>query len=63
MSWMELPEEDQPPQQIWLDSEAVSEHFERVQAKYKSTADGTEAVEDPDNPLVSNELTASLRKR
>ncbi len=47
-----------PPEQIWLDSEALNEHFERVRARHKKGSD-SEPIEDV--PLMQNELTRGLK--
>ena len=58
---MELPDEDRPPEQIWLDNDALNDHFDSVRARYRSgSSDGMEPIEDMD--LVSNEYTRDLRK-
>lgn len=55
-----MSEEDQPPEEIWLDPEAINEHFERVKARWKSgSSAGMEPIEQP--PMVDNELTRGLR--
>lgn len=55
-----MREEDQPPQHIWLDNEALNAHFDWVRDKYKSKSDGVESVPDP-GVLDQNELTKGLR--
>lgn len=53
-----MRKEDQPPERIWLNDEAIAAHFERIHEKY-STGSGTEMVEVAD--LDQNELTKGLR--
>lgn len=53
--------EDQPPDHIWLDSEALAMHFERLDAKYSSDSQGA-GVEDIPADLEQNELTRGLRR-
>jgi hypothetical protein len=60
LGWLELPDEDQPPERIWCNHEELDEHFERVKARWKSGS-GTEAIDD-DGDLVQNELTKGLRR-
>lgn len=55
---MELPDEDQPPEHIWLNSEEVSAHFKAVMQRHKSGGGGAEEV--PQAPLEQNELTRGL---
>lgn len=57
LSWLEMREEDQPSPEIWLNSEAINAHMERIQEKYRSP--DNETVED----LDQNELTRNLRRR
>lgn len=57
---MELPDEDRPPEGIWLDSEAVSEHFEGVRQRYSSGKGGS-GGQEPVPQLDQNELTRDLR--
>jgi hypothetical protein len=36
---MELPEKDRPSEEIWLDSEAIADHFAMVRERYRSDKD------------------------
>jgi hypothetical protein len=62
LGYWEMPEDDQPSEDIWLDDKALSEHFESVRAKYRSKY-GKDSEDVPDAPMEQNELTASLRRR
>lgn len=55
-----MSEDDQPPEEIWLDSDAIAAHFEQVRSKYRSQAEGVEDVPDPD-AWSENELTKGWR--
>lgn len=55
-----MPEEDQPPEEIWLDSEATAAHFEWVRSKYAARGRGEEAVPDP-RDFDQNEMTKGMR--
>lgn len=57
---MELPASDQPPEEIWLDQDALNEHFERVHARYGGDDDGGHDAEVV--PMTQNELTRDLRR-
>lgn len=46
LSFEELPEEDMPPRNIWLDGEKLSEWFDDVRRRHKEKASGRE-IEDP----------------
>lgn len=61
LGWGELQEEDVPPEEIWLDDEALNAHFDDVRERWKSKGSGgqTEAVADVDE---QNELTRGLRR-
>lgn len=61
LSWMELPDDQQPPESIWLNPKALNEHFERVTERIKGEGrGGMEPIEDM--PMMQNELTAELRR-
>lgn len=53
-----MSSDDQPPESIWLNNEALDAHFEAVKEKYRNPhgADEQEQV-----PLEQNELTKGLR--
>ena len=54
-----MSEQDRPAEAIWLDDDALNEHFERVKARYSSgSSDGEDAV-----PMQQNELTRDLKGR
>lgn len=55
-----MREEDQPPEHIWLDDEAVTEHFARVKERWASGSSGMEPIEEV--PLEQNETTRGLRR-
>lgn len=53
-----MQDEDRPPEHIWLNDEAVNEHFERLKARYaKPGSAGDEVV-----PMDQNEFTRDLKK-
>lgn len=56
---MEMSEEDAPPESIWLDDEALSDHFANVRDKYRGT--GSQDTGGSHEPLDQNELTRGLR--
>jgi hypothetical protein len=55
--WLELPDDDQPPQSIWLDTEALIDHFDRIRERHKNP--GMESVDD--GPLSQNDLTKQFK--
>jgi hypothetical protein len=59
LGWLELSEEDRPPEEIWLDAELVNAHFEVVSERYKNESAGMETV--PEAEMTENELTKGLR--
>lgn len=59
LSWFELLEDERPPERIWLDDDAIGEHFERVDQARKS---GTKYDAVPDADMDQNELTADFKR-
>lgn len=56
-----MREEDQPSRSIWLDDEALGEHFESVKSRYRTNQGGDrESIPDPSD-MAQNELTRGLR--
>jgi hypothetical protein len=55
LGWMELPDDKRPPEDIWLQSELLEDHFDRVFPKNESE-ERAEKV-----PMMSNELTKGIR--
>jgi hypothetical protein len=63
LSWMEMTEEDQPPEEIWLNSEAISEHFDHVRQRYRDkSGGGMESVPEAGTEMQDNEFVKSLMK-
>lgn len=62
LGWMELKEEDVPPQHMWLDNEALSDHFERVKEKAGRPA-GMEEIEEQHGEMTQNEFTRGLKAK
>lgn len=58
LGWYELPDKDRPPRSIWLDQEALNDHFDTVNSRY-SEKGGSEDVPDVDE---QNELTKAIKK-
>lgn len=58
LGFYEMRAEDQPPEHLWLDDDALAEHLERISDRHRS---GAEWSEVPDAPLEQNELTRGLR--
>lgn len=59
LGWCEMREEDQPPEKIWLDDDALNEHFTAVKERY-SSGSAMESIDD--EPMEQNLLTKKLRK-
>lgn len=53
-----IKEEDKPPEEIWLDGEAIQEWFARVKERRDAENKGEESV-----PMDQNEATRGLRER
>lgn len=63
LSWMELPDEDQPPPSIWLNDEALDSHFEKVKERYKAGASGgMEEVPQAGQGMQDNEIVRAYMK-
>jgi len=56
-----MREEDQPAEHLWLDDDAIREHFERVKERWAAGASGMEPIEDPGS-MEQNETTKHLRR-
>jgi hypothetical protein len=59
LSYFELPDEDRPAEEIWLDDEALAAHWDAVNERHRSSS-GVEAV--PQADMQQNELTADFRR-
>lgn len=55
LDFEELPRDERPPKSIWEDPEAMTAHFEMVEARRKEKAKGND-IEDP----VENEAAKDL---
>jgi hypothetical protein len=58
--WLEQPEEDIPPEEIWHHSERLEEWFESVKQRREDGGSGRghEVIEDA--PMTQNDLTAEV---
>lgn len=61
LGWLEMKEEDQPPEAIWLDPEAIQGHFEKVKEKYEAQSAGNEVVSESGD-YAENEAVKGLRR-
>lgn len=57
---MELPDEDQPDERLWLDPDGLEQHFADVRSRRESKSSGREPIESGD--AVQNQFTAALRR-
>lgn len=62
MSFYELPDEERPPETIWLDAEELDKHFKAVEVNRKAKYSGLESVPEA-GELVENEHAAALLRR
>lgn len=50
LGWLELPEDDAPAEDLWLDQEAITKHFQDVKDRYREKREqrsgGWEEVEE-----------------
>lgn len=61
LSWYELPDEDRPPERIWLDDDAIESHFEAREQERSSKSGDSSLV--PQAGMERNELTADLLRK
>jgi len=59
LGFFELPKDEQPPDEIWLNDEEIAAHFERIDEARDARVQGMEPIDE--TPLVQNELTRTLR--
>lgn len=57
-----MTDDQRPPEEIWLDDEALSSHFDALRDKLRSTGSGESNDEWESVPPAQNELTKDLRK-
>lgn len=57
-----MSDEYQPPEEIWLDDEALADHFDNVKRKMRNPSSGGDDWESIDDPGSQNELTRGIRK-
>lgn len=56
----ELEEDDQPPEEIWLNDEALIDHFDDLKRRRSSRESGDEEI--PGAEWQQNEITKGLRR-
>jgi hypothetical protein len=63
LGWYELPDDDRPPERIWLDDKALTAHFEAVSERYRhpGSSGGSDWETIPGQDFAQNELTAQYR--
>jgi hypothetical protein len=62
LGWMELAEEEVPPQRIWHHEERLSEWFESVAQKRKDRVAGVDYTDVGDDAdMTENEAAQGLR--
>lgn len=59
LNWMELPEDDRPPEFMWLEPEMLQGHFDEVKRRWADKAGGNGGDVAP--PMQENELTKGMR--
>ena len=60
LGYGEMQDEHRPPREIWLDDEALDDHFQNLKARLRSGASQDDGWEDI--PSEQNELTRGLRR-
>lgn len=61
LSWEELPKDERPPRNIWMDGKALVKHFKRVEAKRKAEMEPDKDFKHIDGPVEENEAAQELR--
>lgn len=51
-----------PPEEIWLDDEALADHFDAVKSRLSQGNGSGSGDAEWEDPPVQNELTRGLRK-
>ena len=64
LGWWELPEDEQPPQEMWGLDDRLKEWWEAVEAKRKDRNSGSSSGTEPMEtvPTTQNEYAAQLMK-
>lgn len=57
-----MPEDDQPPEEIWLDNEALTSHFQAVKEKWKAEYGSGSGDTVESAPMTDNELAKEWRR-
>lgn len=64
LGFLELPDDERPPEEYWHSSDAINEWFEAVKQKRADKYSGIEAVPDPgeddDAEMTGNSLARDL---
>lgn len=63
IGFMELPEEDRPPERIWRNPKRLNEHFDAVRHRYAAKSRGETPLDSGDGGgEMQNPATAGLRR-
>jgi hypothetical protein len=62
LGYFEVPEDERPPERMWLDDEALESHWEQVDQRRKHPPGSRTEVVPPAGGLEQNELTASFKR-
>lgn len=62
LGFMELREEDQPAEELWLDPDALALHFDAVKARWKGDS-GPEWESIDNTSMQENDFAKEIRKR
>jgi hypothetical protein len=61
LSFEELPSEDQPPREIWMDPDAMGEHWEMVKRRNEARYGKGDIRDDEiEGPVEDNEAMAEI---
>lgn len=56
-----MTDEQRPPQEIWLDDEALNDHFDSVKSRMRTGGASDDGWEDI--PTQQNEFTRDLKRK
>lgn len=63
LSFGETPDDDRPPEAIWLNPGLLNDHWDKVRSRYKAKAEGMAPIDDGgDEDDWQNPITAGWRK-
>jgi hypothetical protein len=62
LGFLELPEEDSPPEEYWHSPEHLKDWFEAVKQRREDRYAGIQPMDDEDADMTGNELARQFRE-